>query len=412
MPTNRNQAKPLKPKVHHALYALLISAASFSSNSWASHTYENLSISGFGRIVGGYLDTNQADFRGYSDSISLQPETLAGLQATYDVNDSFSVTTQAVIRAEDSASDSIINWAYATWQPDDNLVLKAGRMRTPFFALSDVVDVGYSYPWISAPQQVYNAWLFPTFDGLDASWGYSTDQFDTTFEAYLGQYNGQIDLNNNSTDYNVNILGGVIAKINYNNFSFRASHHRGDVDIGITEIDTLSTALHQYGFTSTANALDRKGWVDVDELAMSYDSYDYFFRSEWIRISADMEYLTPLIKSYYLTAGYSISPFTFHVTYANSDVSYKAFPQEIPLGYNDQLDQLYYAVDSVRSQLSNDSLQSWTLGVRWDFMPKLALKTEVSLLDGESDANSFFESIQSGFNRDATLYKMSLEWVF
>lgn len=370
---------------------------------------DGLTFSGFGRITAGYLDTDQANFKGYSNSLSAKPESLIGLQASYEFNSVLSATMQGILRADEDANDSVLNWAYLTWQPDDNLMVKLGRLRTPFFALSDVVDVGYSYPWVTAPQQVYDAILFPTFDGIDLAWGHSTEYFDTSLETYIGQYDGTMELGGYQTDYSVEVFGGLIAKINYNNFEFRASHHRGQVDIAFDNIDQLKASLAS--FPQSLNFVQNKGWFNVEELSISYDNLDYFSRAEWVLINPEIS-VAPDIESYYLTAGYNFFPFTVHLTYAQSVFDYQTIPNEIPYGVSDQLNLLYQYWQGVTSVLSNDSLRSWTLGARWDLMPKVALKAEVTLLDGDSDKNSFFDSIQEGFDRDASLYKLSVEWVF
>ncbi len=387
-------------------YGPVLVLAMLSEPSLAQHS-DALTISGFGRITAGYLDTDQANFKGYSDRVTAKPESLVGLQASYEFTPAVSLTVQGILHADDSENDSMINWAYLTWQPDDNLVAKFGRLRTPFFALSDVVDVGYSYPWITAPQQVYNAYLFPTFDGVDLSWGYPIGDMDTSLEGYIGRYDGEINLNNRSTDYTVDVFGGVVAKAHYNNFELRASTHHGKVEIGLDDLDTLKSGLELAGYTDSADAISRRGWVDVHQLSINYDNLEYFARGEWVSINPDIS-IAPEIESYYLTGGYNFFPFTMHLTYAQSLVDYQQFPNEIP----SSLTALYGAWQGLISQLSNDSLRSWTLGARWDVVPKVALKAEVTLLDGDSDKNSFFDSIQSGFNRDASLYKLSVEWVF
>ncbi|XQF92833.1 hypothetical protein ACOBV9_00210 [Pseudoalteromonas espejiana] len=41
-----------------------------------------------------------------------------------------------------------------------------------------------------------------------------------------------------------------------------------------------------------------------------------------------------------------------------------------------------------------DSLKTWTLGIRWDVLPNLALKAEVSALEGDEVSNSFLSSLR------------------
>ena len=60
-----------------------------------------------------------------------------------------------------------------------------------------------------------------------------------------------------------------------------------------------------------------------------------------------------------------------------------------------------------------DSLKTWTLGIRWDVLPNLALKAEVSALEGDEVSNSFFAIPEDvSFNRKTNLYLIGLDWVF
>ncbi|MDW6004898.1 hypothetical protein [Vibrio mangrovi] len=386
------------------LFASILSLLPLTGHA---NTDEALSFSGFGRITAGYLDTSQAKYMGYADRLSLKPETLLGLQTSYDLSSTFSATIQGVLRTQRSADDELINWAYLSWQPGDNLLLKGGRLQTPFFVLSDVLDVGYAYPWISAPQQVYNSWLFPTYNGVDLSWGHSTDTFDSSLETYIGQYSGTHETNYGSTEYDVRIFGGLIARVDINNLTLRLSHHRGKVQLDKQELTQLQTSLETAGYTQTARTLNQTHWINVEEAAVSYETLDYFLRTEWVMINPQQTYLIANIQNYYVSAGYNMNPLTFYATFAQSRVKYQSYPNEVPVSAG----ALYDAVAALKSR-SQDNLISWTFGTRWDIRPKIAFKAEVTLLDGKPGENAFFSSIQDGFNRNANLYKISLEWVF
>ncbi|ASA58085.1 hypothetical protein [Vibrio gazogenes] len=344
---------------------------------------------------------------GYSDSISLKPETLLGLQTSYRFNSAFSATVQGIVRTQRSADQDLINWAYVSYQPGDNLLLKVGRLQTPFFALSDVLDVGYAYPWISAPQQIYKSWLFPTYHGVDLTWGHASDNVDASLETYLGRYSGTHDTNFGTTEYDVKVFGGVIAHLDIDDLTLRISHHHGQVNLNKAELNQLHAALENGGYTKTAEALEQKHWIDLEEVAITYETIDYFLRAEWSMINPRQGYLIKDIHSYYLSAGYSIHPLTFYATFAQSRVKYQSYANEVPISDS----ELYQAVSALKSR-TQDNLTTWTFGTRWDAHPQIALKAEVTLLDGKPGETAFFDSIQNDFSRNANLYKISLEWVF
>ncbi|WNJ97918.1 hypothetical protein RND59_17515 [Vibrio ruber] len=344
---------------------------------------------------------------GHSDHVSLKPETLLGLQTSYHFNSSLSATVQGIARTQRSSDEPLINWAYLSYQPGDNLLLKIGRLQTPFFVLSDVLDVGYTYPWISAPQQVYKSWLFPTYHGIDLAWGHANDNIDASLETYLGRYSGTHDTNFGITEYDVKIFGGVIASIDIDDLTLRISHHRGQVNLNKAELNQLQTALESAGYTKTAGALAQLHWIDLEEAAISYETIDYFLRAEWTMINPRQAYFIKDVQNYYVSAGYNIQPLTFYVTFAQSHVRYQTYSDEV-LSSDSKLNQVVSALKS-RSQ---DNLTTWTLGTRWDVHPQIALKAEVTFLDGKPGENAFFDSIRDDFDRNADLYRVSLEWVF
>lgn len=369
-----------------------------------------LQFSGFARIIAGYLDTDQAEFKGYDDSISFEPASLLGLQADYQLFDNLSFTGQVVGRAYDDA-DSGIEWLYLTWQPLNSLKVKVGKLRTPFFSLSDFIDVGYSYHWINPPQQVYNAYLFPTFEGIDATWVYSTDNFDFSVEAYFGRDEGDITNGAEVIEYEAKDLRGIIGRLNFSGMEFRASRYQGNVNLILPDVDAFAQLLAQSGFTASAATLSTDEAAYVRQFGFSYDSLNYFLRSEWIDIQTDA-YIAPIIESYYLTAGYHLNPVTLHLTYAKGDTEPRTPVQEIPTGVTPQLDALAAGYSQVLDRFSQDNLDSWTIGARWDVRPNMALKIEWNKLKGEAGENSFYTIKDQTFDRKSNLYLLGLEWVF
>ena len=83
-------------------------------------------------------------------------------------NVNWSVTAQGLFRSDSTtvSGESGLEWLYLTYTPTTNLQIKIGKLRTPFFTMSDFSDVGFAYPWINPPQQVYDTYLFKTFNEL------------------------------------------------------------------------------------------------------------------------------------------------------------------------------------------------------------------------------------------------------
>lgn len=384
------------PKIHTLAFACLFSG--FCQSAYAS-VADNFSFSGFGRIAAGYLDTDQAEFKGYSDAISLKPDSLLGLQANYQFSDDLTLTAQGVLRSSDT-EDSGLEWLYLTWLLDDNLTVRLGRQRGPFFLYSDSIDIGYAYPWVNLPYQIYSGYIFPTYDGLDATWGYSTQEFDFTLQGYAGYYpGGDLNIFGGTTDYELKAVAGVIAKVKHNNTELRLSRYRGNPKLNVTSLDYFRTLVA--GSDEALDALKTEGWGSITQIGISYDSMSQFYRAEWMKSESDIKYMVPVVEAYFISGGFYVDAFTYHLTYSESKTTYNTYTGDSAA-----------TLAPVFSQLTKDNLRSWTAGVRWDFRKNMALKFDVTLLDGNENENSFYDSPQTGFDRDATLYLIAIDWVF
>ena len=47
------------------------------------------------------------------------------------------------------------DWAFASYSFSDQVQVRIGKIKLPTFLVSDFIEVGYSYPWIRPPQEVY-----------------------------------------------------------------------------------------------------------------------------------------------------------------------------------------------------------------------------------------------------------------
>ena len=76
------------------------------------------------------------------------------------------------------------------------------------------------------------------------------------------------------------------------------------------------------------------------------------------------------------------------------------------------LSEAAYGLSTIENSRSSDSLNSWTIGARWDVKPRLALKADITFLHGNDGETAMFESIKDGFDRESQLYQVAMEWVF
>lgn len=382
----------------------------FFSGVTFAEDIEKIQFSGFARLVLGYLDDKDASYLDYDNSLSIDKESLIGLQVDYQALDNLGFTGQ-IIGHTDKERDSGIEWLYLTYTPTKKLKFKLGRQRTPFLNYSDVIDVGYAYPWATLPQQVYPRHFFSTFDGAMVSYEIPGKEFSLNIEGYWGYFNEDITVAERTVNAKTTNFSGLIGHINYNNWTFRGSYHQGLTSVELNDLSAFSEVLAQFGFNQSAESLRTKGLTEVFQLSANYENVNYFVRAELNRIQADLVFV-PDSDGYFLSTGYHYYPFSSYISYSKNKAKYDEAANEIPIGLNPLLDSLAFSYQAIFSQLPVDSSEAFTLGTRWDVQPGLALKGEVSYIKGQGDDRAFFTVNNPQFDRKALLYLLALEWVF
>jgi hypothetical protein len=371
---------------------------------------DDLEFSGFARIVAGYLAEENASFLGYENEISVAEQSLLGLQAEYQLSDNLSATAQVIGRTGDDANSGI-EWLYVTYTADKALKFKLGRQRTPVFSYSDYLDVGFAYNWVSLPQQVYQQFLFPNFDGLHAEYEYIGEHFSLGLEAYFGELDRDFVYQGNSLHTDVDNMHGVISTLGYEGWTLRASFHQGDADVSQQELSEFSDTLRGLGFMQSADSLSNEGFTRFYQLSAFYEDVDYFFRSEASILRTGL-FLAPDTNGYFVSGGMNFYPFSVYASFARDTNKYSATISEIPFGVNPQLDQLAYGYQQITAQIGNNSTVSYSIGGRWDWNENLAFKMQTTLLKERDGLEGVFVDRNSNFDGEAMFYQLALEWVF
>ena len=100
----------------------------------------------------------------------IAPDSVLGVQGDFKFSPDFSATAQAVARGADRSV--YMDWAYVSYRFNSSLTFQAGRKRSPLYYYSDFMYVGYDYPWVRTPQDLY-AWQIFDYDGANLM--YSTN---------------------------------------------------------------------------------------------------------------------------------------------------------------------------------------------------------------------------------------------
>ena len=111
---------------------------------------------GFASFVGGATLDSDETYNGYENKIEYDKNSVYGLQAVSPLGDGLTATGQLIARGSENYKPEF-EWMYMTYNITPTLSAKFGRIRTPFYMLSEYLEVGYTYHWIRPPEELYAA---------------------------------------------------------------------------------------------------------------------------------------------------------------------------------------------------------------------------------------------------------------
>lgn len=287
-----------------------------------------------------------------------------GAQFQYGLTDSVGVTAQVTAKAEQDSWKANLEWLYASWQANDNLMLRGGRLRTPVYMYSETLDVGFTYPWIRLPDEVYSQVQLTNYEGADMIYTQPLSFGVMTFQLGGGQaknrdyftFDDMYDI-----DYE-NIFASNVSLATNDFGTFRIGYVEADLSIDIDAVVTTPSGPANQNFR---RARGNKG--KFTSLGYQYDNGTWLTADEWTsRMSEDDG--RPNIDSFYLMGGRRFGEFLAHVTYAQLD-------------------------DREGRQTS------WTYGLNYSVTPAVVVKGEYKRVDTQGGyAGVFVRDAQETYN--------------
>lgn len=353
-----NKSSPLRWAMALAPLALCAQSATAAPD---------VSISGFGTLGYVITDTDKAEFRASprqhggatKSSGDWGVDSRLGVQANVTFNDTFSVVGQAFASRRDGKNSVDAEWLYLQADLSKDATVRLGRMVMPAFLLSDFRHVGYAQHWLRTPAEVYGAFLTTSFDGAQA-----------TFRHRLGDYHLTATLSGGKADKE-----GVYGRLNGAEtnmmeesralYSAALSVERGSWlgRIAHTEKHGLELAfdepLDMGFFTIPKGSLMAEGKDKFTALGIQYDNGSLLAIAEhtWRGWDEEEGFANLDAEAFYATAGYRLGSVMPYATYSQMKPKGDGYPDE-------------------------STRRTHAVGVRWDFMPDMALKVQYEEVSG------------------------------
>ena len=240
------------------------------------------------------------------------------VQRRYGITDTLSVTGQLGTKPVQDSWEVGPGNLYLAWEASDNLTLRGGRLGTPIYMYSETLNVGFSYPWLRLPEEVYSLVQVASHDGGDVLYNRSTDIGTLSFQVAGGQaikrdHYALDDMQ--ELDYR-DVFATNVALSTDNFGTFRIGYAEADLQITVDE-----TITNVFGAPQDVvfNALDaQKG--KFSSLGHQYDNGTWLSAAEAVKLTVERDDDAET-NAFYIMGGRRFGDYLAHVTYGQLDES-------------------------------------------------------------------------------------------
>lgn len=356
---------------------------------------ENVTLNGFltagatygdPGILGNGLISQDGNIR---EQLDFLQDSRIGIQLSAKVNKEVSVTGQLLSRAREENYNMTADWAFVTYQASQALAVRGGKLKLPVFLVSDYIEVGYAYPWVRPPEEVYGGNPLTTINGIDLLVRLNFGSLNFLFQPYYGNSRGEQALVPQEAfaamppsirppagsivymDFTADNMSGANISLGSDAFTVRAGYLEADVSA-----ESFGVIENKAKFASAGMTAD---WHDI----VLYS--EYFEREVEGRAAGAF----PAQKGYYGTLGYRIGKWLPHVTYSVLD------------------DNLEPGAPALGTPLKQTST---ALGLRYELGTGAALKLEAKEVEPEEGTRGML--IAPPQKGEVNIYSVTLDVVF
>jgi hypothetical protein len=150
----------------------------------------DFSVSGFGTLGYARSDQPYTYQRFIDNSGTFWRDSLVGLQVDAKFADKFGATVQVKVAPAsdtDSEYNGTVSWAFLSWRPTNEWLVRAGKQRIPLYLYSETVDVGVTYDFARLPTEMYSIISNNDITGLSLRKNWGMDNGDLSLDGYWGK---------------------------------------------------------------------------------------------------------------------------------------------------------------------------------------------------------------------------------
>lgn len=149
----------------------------------------DVSFSGFGTL--GYAQSDQSyNYQRFiSKSGSFARDSVLGAQMDVKLDERWGATVQAKLApslSDDDKWEPTLSWAFLSYRPSDDWLLRAGKLRVPLYLYSENMDVGATFDYARLPTEMYSVAPTTDFTGLSFTKTWELASGDVSLDGYWG----------------------------------------------------------------------------------------------------------------------------------------------------------------------------------------------------------------------------------
>jgi hypothetical protein len=179
---------------------------------------QDFAYSAFGTVGAAVSDRDYRYQRFIDSDGGFMRDSVLGGQVDAQFTPEWSATVQAKVAPSmrnDHNWDLSASWAFASWRPNNDWLVRAGKLRIPVYLSSENMDVGQSYDFARLPTEMYS--IAPTTDitGLYVTRNWTLSASELTVDVYSGQAKVWVrvpsrDIGVSFYDYKTRVSGSVV----------------------------------------------------------------------------------------------------------------------------------------------------------------------------------------------------------
>jgi len=353
----------------------------------ANMTKDSIHVSGFASGAYG-ISNNDAGYAGFDSEGSFHEDSLFGVQATFKPSKKLEATIQLVAKGELDWAPKVTS-AYLGYTFDNDIKLRAGKLRLPLFMLSDYLDLGYAQPWARSPEEVYGVPI-SSFTGLDANYEFELDDSYVNFQLFFGseEMSEQTSAGGSGS---VDDMIGLVTTWTDDYWTVRGSY---------TSAAIKGVEFPSYNGTPILPNIENES-VSYASFGVRYENENWLFMGEATQTRIDGYYSDS--NAGYVTLGYHINQVMPYVSLA-----------QLETVDNEERESLQNDFQKGNAQSLTYERKSYSVGARWDIQPGLAMKFDVTHSTNFDDTNGGLPVAPQGMTQEdsTTVFTVKVDATF